>query len=461
MKNLFSLSILLASFSSLFAQDVIYTISNNPTSPGISQVNGVDPNTGTGAGVPVTYNISNGTPLSAAMAYANGYIYYIDQADESNGGAFTVRSIPAADPLTPRTSTAVLTGDINGPAETANVSFRSMGARQDGYIYMTVSDATTMYLARFQAIAAGGATNFEMMGTIVLNGVAPADPYFRNGDIVFDGNGNMFALINEDQVGGNAVIYFAPAAAISTQSNGVTNLVTRYQVEKFGGGNYSEYVVGLAVASSGNLYIAVQDDIEASEGGVYLLTRNAQGNFVMSESPVTNISARNIADLATPYFPASTVLPVVYGDISAKIAGNSLLVNWSTSSEKNNDHFEIEVSKDGEHFTKIGTVGTKALNGSSDQTLHYSFSKSIDIPVAVMGISLFSLATILLLVNRKNKLLLSLTMVMGIGLTFASCSKSSDQVDVDRDSKLFVRIVQVDKDGKRSASGVIAAQNSN
>ncbi|ULT44073.1 hypothetical protein KRR40_12315 [Niabella defluvii] len=188
-----------------------------------------------------------------------------------------------------------------------------------------------------------------------------------------------------------------------------------------------------------------------------MLTRDVNGDFIMSASPISTANAQGIADLATSYFPASTVLPVVYGGISAKIVDQSLIVNWSTLSETNNERFEIEVSKDGKSFTKVGTINTKALNGNSDKTLDYNFSKTVDIPVAVMGISLLSLAVILLLVNRKNKLLFSVMMVMGVGLAFASCSKSSDQVDVHADSKLFVRIVQVDKDGKKSTSGVVTA----
>ena len=43
---------------------------------------------------------------------------------------------------------------------------------------------------------------------------------------------------------------------------------------------------------------------------------------------------------------------------------------WATASERNNDHFTVERSTDGEQFAAIGTVqGT----GSSSQVLQYTF----------------------------------------------------------------------------------------
>ncbi|HMR82879.1 MAG TPA: hypothetical protein PKE30_07095 [Niabella sp.] len=461
MKNgLVFLSFFLFTAFSVKAQtDVIYTVSNY-TSPGIRQITGVDPNTGLGTIAVTSYATGDNTTLSAAMALANnGYLYYIPYTESTgnNGGVCEIRSISA-------TTSATLSGpvhseDVNGASAT-NVTFRTMALASDGWIYLTFSDGTSnISLAKFQPNTTGGmvANSFTLLGSITINGSAPASN-LRNGDIAFDGNGNLYALINEDDAGGNAVIYFAPNNAISTTSGGSTNLITKYNVVKPGGGNFSEYVVGLAVASSGNFYIAVQDDHAPSQGGVYLLTRNSTDNeLVISSSPISDANARDIADLATNYFPPSTILPVVYGPIFAKIANGSLEVNWSTFTETNNDHFEIEISADGQHFVNIGTVNTKALDGNSDTTIYYSFTKTVDVPVAVMGISLLSLAVVLLLVNRKNRLLFSLMMVMGIGLSFASCSKNGEQVDVSGEGKLFVRIIQVDKDGTKSVTDALTA----
>jgi len=457
-KALFFLSSIFA-FSAIIAQtDTLYMINNLSTDQGVRQITGVNPNTGAGAGTPVAYATGDATTVSAAMALANnGYLYYISQADESNGGAFTMRSIatyPTAITTSAPSSQVAFSDDINGPANNNDVTFRSMAAAPDGWVYMTVSEQGNIHLAKFLPGANGTAGSFTMLGTITLDGNSPASSTFRNGDIAFDGIGNLYAVINEDVSNGNAVIYYAPAGAISTTNSGTTNLQTKYQVKNHNGSNFSQYVVGLAIASSGNFYIAVQG---WQEGGIYLLSRNTNGDFIISENPISNVTRNSIADLATNYFPTSTVLPVIYGPISAKIVDGSLIVNWSTLLEINNTRFEIEVSEDGKHFTNIGTVDTKALNGNSDKTISYSFTKTVNMPVAAMGISLFSLAIVLLLVNRKNRMLFSIMMVMGIGLAFASCSKNGEQVDVSGKGKLFVRIIQVDQDGARYATNPITA----
>jgi hypothetical protein len=51
--------------------------------------------------------------------------------------------------------------------------------------------------------------------------------------------------------------------------------------------------------------------------------------------------------------------------------GNEL--TWSTSTEINNNGFEILRSNDGQSFTKIGYVVSKALNGNSSNVLNYNF----------------------------------------------------------------------------------------
>lgn len=456
-------SFLLLSFTSVIAQDVLYTISNDVSELGIRQITNVDPLDGSGATLSESYATADPTTRSAAMALANnGYLYYISQDDETQGGVFTLRSIA--------TNTAAVSNialdnlDINGSDNDNDVTFRSLAAAPDGSIYILASEYVTAspedygitYLAKVTPTAGGLATNFQSLGIIALDGVSEHNPLFRNGDIAFDGNGNLYALINEDFpiAAGNAVIYFAPASAISTTSGGVTNFQTKYAVKNSVGDNFADYVTGLALASSGNFYLMVQGE---TEGGIYLLRRDLNGDFVISDNPISDDNASTVADVATGYFPTTTILPVVYGTITAKVANGSLIVNWTTLSEIGNAHFEIEVSKNGVDFFPIGTVKTKALNGNSDHVIEYEFSKTVNVPLAAMGISILSVAFILLLLNRKNKLLLSLIMFIGLGISISSCSKNRDQIDLKGEEKLYVRVVQVDIDGTKTYSEIIKA----
>ena len=63
-------------------------------------------------------------------------------------------------------------------------------------------------------------------------------------------------------------------------------------------------------------------------------------------------------------------LPVVYEDFTASRQNSTVLLQWTTSNETNNDHFDVMRSTDGSHFTAIGTVeGWGTTNVAQD----YSF----------------------------------------------------------------------------------------
>ncbi|WP_199119140.1 fibronectin type III domain-containing protein [Pedobacter sp. ASV28] len=71
------------------------------------------------------------------------------------------------------------------------------------------------------------------------------------------------------------------------------------------------------------------------------------------------------------YFTVNAAtLPVSLLNFSAKSHLNSNILNWSTTSEYNNDRFEIEHS-DGQDFKKIGEV--KATEGNSNTRRDYNF----------------------------------------------------------------------------------------
>ncbi|HTN22321.1 MAG TPA: T9SS type A sorting domain-containing protein [Pelobium sp.] len=65
-----------------------------------------------------------------------------------------------------------------------------------------------------------------------------------------------------------------------------------------------------------------------------------------------------------------TVLPISLTSFTAKTIDKTILLNWATASEKNNQHFEVLRSADGKSFKSIATVnGT----GNSDTEKSYSF----------------------------------------------------------------------------------------
>ncbi|MBZ4192510.1 hypothetical protein [Niabella beijingensis] len=152
----------------------------------------------------------------------------------------------------------------------------------------------------------------------------------------------------------------------------------------------------------------------------------------------------------------SGFLPVTFKTVEAYFDNGNLMVNWSTVMEKDNDHFEVEVSADGINFKSIGTVASKGLNGNSDSELEYSFTKAAGTMASLAGLG-FLVAGLAFSSSRKRRqLLMAALFVTGTAVLAVSCNKR-DQLAIEQPGKVFVRIVQVDKDGTRKASKIVQA----
>ena len=67
------------------------------------------------------------------------------------------------------------------------------------------------------------------------------------------------------------------------------------------------------------------------------------------------------------------LLPIELTSFAARLNGDIVGVNWATARELGNSHFEVERSNSGQDFQTIGTVRTKATNGTTNQTMNYNF----------------------------------------------------------------------------------------
>ena len=79
---------------------------------------------------------------------------------------------------------------------------------------------------------------------------------------------------------------------------------------------------------------------------------------------VTELGALTISNVTAP-------LPVELTKFTAEAVGDDALLRWATASEKNNDHFDVEASADGQTFHRIGTV---AGHGSTSQPQQYELT---------------------------------------------------------------------------------------
>lgn len=157
-----------------------------------------------------------------------------------------------------------------------------------------------------------------------------------------------------------------------------------------------------------------------------------------------------------------TPLPVMFGNVSATYSNGMLLVNWRTETEINNSYFDIEVSADGKTFKKIQTIQSKAQNGFSTTPINYEHAFSANTLAALLAVPSI-LGLLLLSVSPKSRkrywiLKAALAIILMSSIGFA-CSKNDKTFDAKSTQKIFVRIAQVDKDGKKAYSKVVQAIN--
>lgn len=77
--------------------------------------------------------------------------------------------------------------------------------------------------------------------------------------------------------------------------------------------------------------------------------------------------------LERQFIEAASSLPVVFTEFKLKTDGSTNVLEWETGTENNNSGFEVQSSRDAVHFSSIGFVPTKAIDGNSNFELHYLF----------------------------------------------------------------------------------------
>ncbi len=149
-------------------------------------------------------------------------------------------------------------------------------------------------------------------------------------------------------------------------------------------------------------------------------------------------------------------LPITLDAFNASISGNRLSVKWTTLMEKSNLHFEVEASADGNQFTKIGTVSSKALNGDSDKSLDYEFILNLDSNHFAFAWGGLAFICSLLWFKRNHRFAGFILLTCTIIAAGVSCTKQDAPID-GTNSKIFIRLKQVNKDSSFEYSKTIQA----
>lgn len=98
------------------------------------------------------------------------------------------------------------------------------------------------------------------------------------------------------------------------------------------------------------------------------LTGLTPSNYYVEFVFTSNNTTLNFSNFSTDATPS--ILPVTYASLSAKPLTNAVQIEWATTNEVNNSHFEVERTNDGENWTTIGTVEG---NGNTFSVTNYEF----------------------------------------------------------------------------------------
>lgn len=126
--------------------------------------------------------------------------------------------------------------------------------------------------------------------------------------------------------------------------------------------------------------------------------------------------------------------------LDAKVSNNKLQVEWTVPFEKNIKQYDIQVSKDGKAFSRIGMVLSKAEGGNSASPLTYTFTTHAGGFVTMSVLFLFTFLNF-----STNKFQRKGTMYIITGLCigamgFGGCRKS----EVAKTENLYLRVSQID-----------------
>lgn len=135
-----------------------------------------------------------------------------------------------------------------------------------------------------------------------------------------------------------------------------------------------------------NISLTSQGHVNGNESGNHILLKreNASENWqVLGEYSAANeggsftdpitVSRTNLTGFSDFAIGASSEgpLPVELVDFTLEQKQSSVLLKWSTASEKNNSHFEVQKSANGKDFETIGLVEG---NGNSSSLINYTYN---------------------------------------------------------------------------------------
>ncbi|MBB6462574.1 hypothetical protein [Flammeovirga kamogawensis] len=186
-----------------------------------------------------------------------------------------------------------------------------------------------------------------------------------------------YSYSRELNIGTTTLVFYALKDGVAETNIGGNKYVTFYKCQSdendcFDLGDYIGYNMIDNGDDSWSLTVGTELDNDSRFFFTYSVTNgvdhdNGAQTSAFDEGLVHNFTNCNITE------PDDIELPVELISFTSKVENDLIILEWQTASEQNSSKFEIEVSTDMRHFSKIGEVKSA---GNSAVLIDYQFIDS-------------------------------------------------------------------------------------
>ena len=255
-----------------------------------------------------------------------------------------------------------------------------------------------------------------------------------------------FALITSSADWDNLNMAGHPSSTLSTTNSNIPPGLVAGQSAFFIGAHYT-----------GSSYINYEAANFNGAGKPYA-DAAAIRSAVLNVANWSRVPSGNGAAVTVPTGHFTTALPVTLHSVSAKLNAGSLQLDWRTLSEANCDRFVVEASNDGRSWIALATVKSKATDGNSAVPLDYSLA----VPMAGTVLAGFGIFGLLLLPTVRKRWMKVGLMIFAVCLVAACAKQEMNEEGLEKldsaNGQLYVRLAQMDKDGRTNYSETILAK---
>ncbi|HZY81225.1 MAG TPA: T9SS type A sorting domain-containing protein [Cyclobacteriaceae bacterium] len=206
----------------------------------------------------------------------------------------------------------------------------------------------------------------------------------NTGAVVTMDLGGAFGVNNSYLIWGNTTGAMSSAGVTDLPSGVVARLAREWKIARLGTVGAVTIQVNLnAVPGSktaADLRLLVDRNLsgtfadETSGGGGVISGATSLGGGIYQ---FTGVTFNNNELFTIGSVSASTPLPIILTDFSARLIKTGVNIEWTTTTEVNNDHFTIDKSSDGEKFYELSTVPAA---GNSSTPRSYNFVDQSPLP---------------------------------------------------------------------------------